>query len=434
MIKKDILAQIILDFQKDNLPKTISREVDVSLDIPLKRALAILGPRRSGKTFFLFSLIEKLLQKGIEKKRILYVNFEQPRLIGMTPRDLSVLLEVFYEIFPENKKKKVWLFFDEIQNIKNWEIFIRSVIDQEKAQVFLSGSSSKLLSKEITTSMRGRALSYLILPFSFKEILDFKGVVYEKYLSSTQQASILNSFSDFFKYGSYPETVVYPKERERIIQEIIEVTIHQDLIERHKLRNIKLVKLMFNYLIQAKEFSVHQFYNFLKSINLKVSKNTLYNYLDFFGDAFIFFPLKRFSWSLKNVEQSASKIYAIDNGLIQAIVGENKSKKFENLSFLSLLRKGYAPNKDLFYYALSSKAGEVDFIVKKGKVITSLIQACFDLSDYSTKEREIKSLLKASEELKCNDLSIITWDEEREEKIKGKKIKIIPLWKWLLIK
>lgn len=430
MVKKETLAQIILDFQKEDLPELIERELKTDLEIPIKRAIAILGPRRSGKTYYLYLLIKKLLKKGIKKERILYINFEAPKLIALSSSDLPVLLEVFYEIYPQNKNQKVWLFFDEIQNVKNWELFVRNILDKEKAYVFISGSSSKLLSKEIATSLRGRTLNYLILPFSFKEFLKLKNITYKKYLSSSEKASLLNSFWEYFSWGGYPELLIYPKEKRRLINEIIEVTIYQDLIERHKIRNTKIIKLMFNYLVKAKEFSVHQFYNFLKSLNIKVSKNSLYNYLEFFNDAFIFFPLRKFAYSLKNIEQSIPKIYTVDNALIENIIGDDKSKKFENLVFLTLLRKGLELNKDIFYSSFNSE--EVDFLIKKGRKISALIQACFDINDYKTKERELKSLLKASEEFQCSNLLIITSDYESKEKFKGKKIQFIPLWKWLL--
>ena len=430
MISKEALAQIILDFQREELPELIERDLKVDLEIPLKRATVILGPRRSGKTYYLYSLIKKLLDQKIEKQRILYVNFEDPKLVEASLDDLVLLLEVFYELYPQNKKEIVWLFFDEIQNIKNWEIFIRNILDREKVRVFISGSSSKLLSKEIATSMRGRTLSYLLLPFSFSEFLKAKNIKYKRFFSSQEKAIFLNAFKEYFSFGGYPEAVIYPKERKRIIQEIIEVTIYRDLIERHKIRNDKLIKIMFNYLIKAKLFSVHKFYNFLKSLNIKVSKNSLYNYLEYFSDAFIFFPLRKFAWSLKNIEQSIPKIYTVDNGLIENILGEEKSKKFENLVFLSLLRKGFEPNKEIFYF--SSFNYEVDFLIKQKRKITALLQACFDIHSYQTKEREIKSLIKASEEFNCNHLIIITFDYETSEKVKGKTIKFIPLWKWLL--
>lgn len=430
MIKKEVLGQAILDFQKGRLPELIEREIKVPLKIPLKRALVIMGPRRSGKTYYLYYLIKKLLTRKIQIERILYINLEDPKLVGASLEDLVALLEVFYEIYPQNKNRQVWLFFDEIQNVKNWEIFIRKILDTEKAQVYISGSSSKLLSKEIATALRGRTLNYLLLPFSFSEFLKVKNITFKQYLSSEEKAKLLNAFRDYFSFGGYPELVIYPKERKKMIQEIAEVTIYKDLIERHKIRNTKVIKLMFNYLLKAKEFSVHKFFNFLKSLNIKVSKNSLYNYLEYFHDAFIFFPLRRFSFSLKNIEQSLPKIYTVDNALIENILGDEKGRKFENLVFLSLLRKGFQMDKDLFYFTLNG--GEVDFLIKKRGKILSLIQSCYDITDYQTKDREINNLIKAGKELKTRNLLMITSDYEGEERIKRNKIKFIPLWKWLL--
>jgi len=433
MIDKEILSEIILDYQENSLPLLVERELQNSIDleIPLNRAITILGPRRSGKTYFLYSLIKKLIDKGIKKERTLYINFENPRLVAMDLNDLISFLNTFYEIYPENKKQKIWLFLDEIQGIENWEIFIRDLLEKRDAYIFISGSSSKLLSQEIASSLRGRTLDYLILPFSFKEYLRLRNINYQKYLSSEEKAKLLNYFGNYFSWGGYPEILLYARESKKIIHEIIEVTIFRDLMERHKIRNLKVIKLMFNYLVQGKSFSIHKFYNYLKSLNIKVSKNSLYNYLEYFNDAYIFFPLRRFSYSLKNIEQSIPKIYSVDNGLIEAIIGENKGSKLENLVFLSLLRKGLKPNKEIFYY-LTSNSEEVDFVIKEGKKIIALIQASFVVTNYQTKEREVKALIKASQELNCSNLVIITYNEEVEEIIKDKKIKYIPIWKWLL--
>lgn len=430
MISKNIFAQIILDFQSGELPELLERDLKIDLPLPIKRALVIFGPRRSGKTYFLYLLIKKILAGGIAKERTLYINFENPNLIGADVKDLVRILEVFYELYPKNKNQKTFLFFDEIQNIPGWEVFIRHAIDAENTQIILSGSSSKLLSKEIATSLRGRTIAHLMLPFSFSEALKAKNITYEKYLSSINQAKIVKVFNDYLNNGGYPEIVLYPEGKEKIVGDIIEATIFKDLIERHKIRNIKVIKMMFQQLVRAKEFSVLRFFNFLKSMNIKVSKNSLYNYLEYFNDAFIFFPLKKFSYSIKEVEKSMPKIFTVDNALIDSVISNENGKKFENLVFLKLLQKEFAVNRDLFYYKLSD--GEIDFVIKeKGKVIM-LIQSCFDLSNFQTKEREIKSLLQASDELSCENLLLINNEEEKEEKIGKKTIKFVPLWKWLL--
>lgn len=431
MITKTAFAEIILDYQKKELPPIIPRDLEVDLEIPIKRAITIMGPRRAGKTFYLYSLIKKLLGQGIDKSQTLYINFENPKLAGISLEDLPILMESFYEAAPQNLQKKVWLFFDEIQNIKGWESFIRNLLDKDNLQIFISGSSSKFLSKEISTSMRGRTLSYLMLPFSFREFLNAKKIEFRKeFFASEEKVKINSAFEEYLNYGGYPETIFYPKEREKIIQEIIETTIYMDLIERYGIRNIKAVKLMFNYLIKAKEFSVNKFHHFLESTGINTSKNTLHNYLEIFNDAFIFFPLKKFSYSLKKIEQSSAKIYAIDNGFITEIIGNDTGKKLENLVFTALLRRGYRINADLFYY---EETREVDFVVKnKDNEITELIQVCHDLTNIATKDREIKALLKFSKKFKCENLTVITNDFETIEKRDEKSINFIPAWKWLL--
>lgn len=431
MITKTIFVEIILDYHRKELPSIISRDLEVDLEIPIKRVITIMGPRRAGKTFYLYSLIKKLLGQGIEKSQTLYINFENPKLAEISLEDLPILMEAFYEVAPHNLQKKVWLFFDEIQNVKGWESFVRNFLDNDNLQIFISGSSSKLLSKEIATSMRGRTLSYLMLPFSFKEFLSAKQIDFKKdFFSSEEKIKINSAFEEYLNYGGYPEMIFYPKEREKIIREIIEVTIYMDLIERYGIRNIKTIKLMFNYLIKSKEFSVNKFHHFLKSTGIKTSKNTIHNYLEIFNDAFIFFPLKKFSYSLKKIEQSSAKIYTVDNGFITELVGNDKGKKLENLVFTALLKKGYRINVDLFYY---KETREVDFVLKnKNNEITELLQVCHDLTDIATKDREIKALLKFSKKFKCEDLTIITNDFEAIEKYEDRNINFIPAWKWLL--
>ena len=432
MISKQTLGQIITDYYQKDLPKGIERELTIDLRLPIQRAITIMGPRRCGKTYYLYSLIRQLRSQGIRKNRTLYVNFENPQWTQADLEDLMQLMEVYFEMYPQCKEEEIWLFFDEIQNIENWERFIRGLLDTQKAHIFLSGSSSKLLSKEIATALRGRNLSYLLLPFSFSEFLKTQGIIYKKYLSSQERSKIQYAMKEYFSYGGYPEAILYSKERERIINEIIEVTIYRDLIERHNIRNHKLVKLMFNYLIQAKEFSVHKFYQFLRSLPMRVSKNSLYNYLGFFNDAFLFFPLRKFSFSLKYREQSIAKIFTVDNVFITTILGEDHGKKLENVVFLSLLRQGYELNKHLFYYVTSSGLNEVDFLVKDEKETLHLIHVCFDPSHYLTKEREVKSLVQSAKEVHCKNLIVVTFDAEFEEKYEGFNVRFIPLWRWLL--
>ena len=426
MIKKEKWAEIIKDFQEKELPEIYPREIKIDFEKPIQRAISIIGPRRCGKTYEMFYLCKQIAKK-YGKNQLLYINFERADLGILDYSDLINLLDTFYELYPQNKNKRLWLFLDEIQNVSKWEKFVRTVLD-EGIKVFISGSSSKLLTKEIATSMAGRNLSYTLFPFSFREFLGIKKFEIKKFYSSSEKALLINLLQEYMIYGAYPETIIYKEEREKILKDIFDTAIYKDVIERGKIRNISALKILINALLTAKEFSVNKFYNYLKSKGMKIGKNVLYNYIELLNDAFFVFLLKKFSPSYKKAEQSLPKIYFIDNGLLTINGINDKGRLMENLVFVELLRR----NLDIAYYQNIRKQ-EVDFVVKKGKKVKQLIQVCYDIEDFMTKEREVKALVEASKELKCNNLFVITQDYEAEEKFKENKIKFIPLLKWLLL-
>lgn len=429
MIARETWIRMIKDFQEFELPKLVKRDLRIEADLPIKRAISIIGPRRAGKTFFMFQVIGELLRNGIDKSRILYVNLESDLLIGCTVEDLRNMLNIFYEIYPENRGRKIYLFLDEVQNVPYWERFVRNLVDSGGIQVYVSGSSSKLLSIEVATSLRGRTLPYYIYPFNFKEFLRAKGFEVEKYLSSSKKATLLNLLQKYME-GSYPEVVLFEKEREKVLKEIFDVTIYRDIIERFRVKNIRVLRLMAKGLVSSTYFSIHKFYNYIKSLGMKVSKNTLYNYVEYFSDSLVLYTLRKYSRSYKEVEQTIPKIYFVDNGLLIINGVENTSRLMENLFFSELLKKGLTPNENLFYFYSNNK--EVDFVITSGGKVKQLIQVCYNIDDFNTKEREISALVKASKELDCSDLTVITWDYEGVEKHGGRRIKFLPLWKWLL--
>ncbi|MCD4768267.1 MAG: ATP-binding protein [Methanosarcinales archaeon] len=427
MISKTLWGNIIKDFQKRRYRDIVQRDIHYPLDIPLDRAVVLSGPRRSGKTYLMYLGIKELLARKEDKNSILYVNFEDSRLVGAVSQDLNTLLEVFFEFCPD-RNEKTWVFLDEIQVIPDWERFVRTLVDMENVNVFVTGSSSRLMSKEIATSMRGRSLTYNVYPFSFAEVLKAGKLEYEEYLSSAQMGEIIQKLEDYVKYGGFPETVRYREEWDRILSEIVDVTIFRDIVERYDVKNIKMLKLFLNAIFNSKEFSIHKFYNFLKSQGYKVSKNTLYTYFGYFEDSFIVFPLKRFSYSYKNIESSISKMYLVDNGLLSLQGIQDYGRLIENIVFIELKRRSKG---DLFYYK-STSGREIDFIIKEGKKVSELIQVCYMLDDFVTKEREVKALLQGSEELRCDNLLIITWDYEAVEIVSGKNVRYVSLCKWLL--
>jgi predicted AAA+ superfamily ATPase len=418
---------MIKDFQESTLPKMVDRDIVIDYEPKIQRAVSIIGPRRTGKTYLLFLAAEKVTTK-YGKTRCFYINFEDDRLVGCGLSDLRTMLRTSYELYPDNIGKKIWFFLDEIQNVSGWETFVRSTIDSGKVQIFVSGSSAKLLSKEISTAMRGRTIPYTVMPFSFHEMLKAKGVETEN-LSTSGKAKLFSTLDDYLIYGGYPESIIYPEQREKIMKEIMDVTIYRDIIDRYKVKNTHLLKLFLKCLLSSSSLSVHKFHSFLKSQGISVSKNTLYNYLSYFSDSLVVFPLRKYSPSYKESEQTIPKIYFVDNGLLTSNGIDARTKLFENMVFAELLKSGLTSNESLWYY-LSEK--EVDFVITKGKKVVRLIQASYDVSNYDTKDREIGALVKASNEFDCNNLEVVTWDYEKQESYNGKKISFVPFWKFAL--
>ena len=269
MVSKEKWAEIIRDFHEKKMPAIIPREQVINFETDIRRSISLIGPRRAGKTFEMFFLITKIRQKYGNDK-VLYINFEKVELQELSSKDLSAMLETYYEIYPNNKGKRIWLFLDEIQNVNGWEIFVRSSLD-EGISVFLSGSSAKLLSKEIATSMGGRNISYHIYPFSFKEFLTAKGFEIKKFYSSQEKALLHNLLEEFLKYGGYPEVILYSDQREKITQNIFDTAIYRDVIERGKIRNTVVMRELIKSLLNSKEFSINKFFNYIKSRGMKTS-------------------------------------------------------------------------------------------------------------------------------------------------------------------
>ncbi len=411
----------IIEWIKKEPAKGINRE----LEVPRRKdkVISIIGPRRAGKTYYFYQLLRE------SKKNSLYLNFEDTRLMDITFKEIRDLTRFYTEItgnVPTN------LFFDEIQNVKNWEIAIRELLDTQHYNLFVTGSSSKLLSKEIATQLRGRTFSYLLLPFSFREFLKAKNVTTE-YLTMDEAAKIRNLLRKYLEFGGFPEVVLEETEKERILKEYFEMILFKDIVERHKLKNISLARFLLFFSLQnfSKEFSINKIIKYLKS--QKFGKNTLYTYIDKIQDSVVLFVLNKFSQKVYQRESWPKKIYLCDTGLTKVVrFSEDIGKLMENTVFLELLRlTNKKPLLEIYYWKNHQQA-EVDFILKEGTKIQKLIQVTYASNKDEVEKREIKSLLKASEQIKCKNLLTITWNYEDTSKINNKTIKFTPLWKWLL--
>ncbi len=425
-MKKDVFKRLILEGQENE--REIVRR-DVKLDF-VGKINAVVGPRRAGKTYFLYQTIGELRSRGLGDK-VLYISFEDERLWPLEKKDLDDIFEAYYELYPENKGKKIYVFFDEIQEVPLWQKFVRRVHEAGNMELCLTGSSSKLLSKEIATQLRGRALTYQVFPFTFKEFLRAHGVELEKnWQYGKQRFKVKKLFNEYARFGGFPELVGKKDDvKIRILQEYFDVLFYNDLVERYKIRNSWVVKDLMHYTTTnfGRLFSANAYHGLLSSRDLKISKNTVLDYLGYLEEVFYVFLVPKFSLSSKERLVSPKKVYVSDNGFASAVAfqfSENIGHFYENLVLVELKRKG----KDVYYW---KKNNECDFLVKQGKKVTDVIQVCAEVTE-KNKKRELNGLLEALEGTGLKTGLLITGDQEKELKVKGKRIKVVPLWKWLL--
>tara|TARA_B110000459_G_scaffold118274_1_gene130451 strand:+ start:1123 stop:2373 length:1251 start_codon:yes stop_codon:yes gene_type:complete len=360
-----------------------------------------IGMRRAGKTYSLFQVINALISRGIPKEQILFIDFEDDRLVPMSMKEMGELLDSFYTIYPENHTKKCYFFLDEVQNIDGWHQVIRRYLKSKDIEITITGSSAKLLSKEINTSLRGRALAIEIMPYNFNEFRSAHNLAIPKLPFSRQAYDIANKqMESFFIKGGFPAVQhMEPHDWRATLQSYIDTVILRDIIERHNISNAALLKYLIKTLIinAATVFSVNKFYNDIKSQGYKVSRETIYNYLNYIEDAFLIFRVPLYSESARLQQTSSNKIYVIDNGLINASslkIKDLYNKYLENQVHLDLRRQ----DKDIFYY--NTKNGyEVDFVTVAKNGEREIIQVTWDMSDPQTAEREQRALEHAEKEL-----------------------------------
>lgn len=431
---EEILKTILYEWKERKLPETIRREKDLKgyLQIKPQKIIVVTGFRRVGKTYLIFQLIKELLKKK-DREEIVYINFEDER-IPLRTKVLTDLIPVIKQIF---QKLPEILFLDEIQEIPGWNKWVRRIYDQERVKMFVTGSSSKMSSREIPTELRGRCLEIKIFPLSFKEFLrfknieiDFKAVPY----SENEKVKAFKALEEYLFYGGMPEVVLALRERKiEILQGYYQTVIRRDIVQRFKIKNEEGLKALLLLLINSTSYSVTKLYNTLKSLNYKIGKTTLLHYLSYVENSYFAESVPIFSYKAKNQLQYPRKVYFVDNGFITALstkFSRNFGRLYENLVFQELKRRSNYQT-EIFYW--KNRTGrEVDFALRDQFKIKELIQVCYEINDPPTKEREIKSLLRASKELKCNNLTVINQDIEKEEEIKGKKVKFVPLWKWLV--
>ena len=402
---------------KDYIERNGLKDAKKGLDSGLIKVIT--GPRRAGKSVFSFLLLKE--------KNFAYVNFDDENVLKI--QDTDQLLSNIFAVYGDIK----YIFFDEIQNLSQWELFINK-LHRRGFNIVLTGSNAHLLSRELSTHLTGRYIPIEILPFSFNEYLLAKGFEYNDSALPEKKGLLLNHLKNFLTNGGYPEPTVNNLEIRPYLSTLFEAILFKDVIKRYRVKYSQDIYNLALFLISnfCSEYSAT---SLRKALNFRSTK-TVQNYLGYLEETYLFFSLNRFDFKMKEQVRAPRKIYLIDNGYVLANafqLSTNTGKLLENLVFVTLVRAGFRPNLDLFYYKTRNKK-EIDFVLKKGVQINTLIQVCVDIKDEKTKTREIKALLEASEELKCNVLKIITYDHEGIETHHGKVIHFIPLWRFLLNK
>lgn len=426
---------VLIDYilkKKEDIKELKVFERDIDFPKTTSVAISVIGPRRAGKTFSLYNFIKK---EGIKDEDFVFVNFEDDEIRHLKFEEKRKIIEAHLEIY---KKFPKFVFLDEIQNLEDWQSFVYSLVEKKRYYIFITGSSSKLLSKEISTQLRGRSLNVIVFPFSFKEYLRLNNFEIEYPLSEYKISKIKGFLREYLLSTGFPQVLIDKLPPKTFLKEYVEIVTLRDIIERYKVKNVYALRFLISKMISnfAKEFSINKVYNELKSLNLEVGKGILYTYFSYIEEVFLAFTLRKFYFSEKQSKLSIPKVYVCDLGLpnyvLETKYSEDLGRLIENYVFLELKKKQIKQNFDLFYLKLNDS--EVDFLIKEGLNIKQLIQVTYASNKDEIEKREIKALEKAYELFKKDnpELIIITWDYEDVLKYNNLEIKCIPLWKWLL--
>jgi len=402
MISNETLTLTVENQQEqfERLPELVRRELLSEIPLSVSHAIIISGIRRCGKSTLLQQFSKKI-------KKFHYFNFEDSRIIGFEVSDFNKL----DKIFSARDSEIDYYFFDEIQNIDKWEIYIRSLLDRQK-KVYITGSFASLLSRELGTKLTGRNLRYELYPFSFAEFLSFK-----------QIRADLSAFEQYFNLGGIPEFLVFPEIK--VLQGLVNDILFRDIIVRHQIRNYEGLQTLTNYLLSniGKEFS----YTKLKSTFGISSVSTIISFIAYLEDCYLLFTVSKFDYSLKKQAVNPKKVYAIDSGLIKANTlsfADDLGRILENIVFVHLKRSNYK----VYYFKMTK---ECDFVVADRDKIITAIQVCYHL-DEENLQRELDGLKEAMIFFNLQNGTILTYNNKDEFVVENKRILVKPVWEWLL--
>jgi predicted AAA+ superfamily ATPase len=428
---KEVLQSLIAMKQEEMPFKLLPR--DLKLPVDSRKIITVPGVRRCGKSSLLMLAVNELINRGVEKNRILWLSFDDERIYDLKTKDLDTVIQAYMEMYPDIDISSVYMFFDEIQLVENWDLFVLRLYKSYCQNIFISGSNSKMLSAELSSALRGWPIEYEEFPLSFREFCDFTNIKVNRFTESGR-AKLLAAFKKYNGGSAFPQIVLEEDDtiRYKELQNYFNTMLFRDLVEHYNLSNPMVIRYFLKRIMLnlSKPTSVNAVYNDIKSQGLKVSKESLYQILDYACSIFLFFKVPKFSGSMIKETSSLSKYYLIDNGLRSAVLmpqSEDEGKLFENGVFLNL-RRNLKTGEKIYYY---NEKKECDFIIQSRNAISHLIQVTTELNG-SNKNREISGLLEACKYTGCDSLTVITLNQEDSISYNGRLINVIPAWKWML--
>ncbi len=432
---REELRWILEEWFTRPLPRLIPRRL-LSPRIPPDMALGVVGIRRAGKTYALFELAQHL-REHLGKHQVVYLNFEDDRLLPLWSGILEDALSALFQYFPVDPAAPLWLLLDEIQHVPNWQATLRRFLDQQRAFLVFTGSSATLTPRHLSATLVGRVLSRQILPLSFREYLRFIGEPErspEDYRGSRRNL-ILRHLEQYLQYGGFPAVVLRddPLQKREILSAYIDSVFYRDLVERHQVRKVTELEAFVRLLVRntGAYFSVTKMTHTLRSLGFSISKSTVSEYLNFALEAFLIFTVEIFSHKLKNRLQYPRKIYTADPGIANLHLFRFKTdwgQLLETAVFLELKRRSAE-----VYYWKENERHEVDFVRVHAWHPVELIQVAWELGDSRTRNRELRALERASQHLQVHRALLITRDTFGEWQSGPLQVRILPFWYWALL-
>lgn len=427
------IFQSIIALHQEEIPLSLHER---SLQLPLnkQRIVTVTGVRRCGKSSLLHLTINRLLASGVDKEQILYIGFDDERLANMDVSDFDEILQAYRLMYPDRPLSSVYMFFDEIQIVKGWELFVLRVYKSYCKNVYVTGSTAQMLSGEMSSALRGWPDEYTEYPLSFKEFIAFKGVKANRY-TEEGAALMANMFKSYLLTGGFPQTVLANVETERVklLQAYFNTMLFRDMIEHYNISASPSVvryflKRVFNNI--TKPSSVNNIYNDLKSQGLKLSKDSLYQWLDYACNIFLLHKVPKYSKSIIKQSTSLSKYYVVDFALAKSVLlpqSEEKGKALENAVYMHLARH-LNENEQIYYF---NEGAECDFVIANDEGVKELIQVCWELDEFNT-PRECGGLCAASAATGCKKISIVTCNQAQSIHYGDLQINVVAAWDFML--